>query len=75
MTKELKAYIAAAAECGKAAFAAGIKCAPALDPAFGEVLKKYSAGKPIGYSIKALEAWHRAWAVANLAAAVDLVSE
>jgi hypothetical protein len=53
---------------GRNAFAAGIRCAPALDPTFCATL----AGSPVGNpnTIRRMDAWIRGWTLANLAAPI-----
>ena len=59
-----------AVEFGRAAFARGLDCAPALDAEFMAQLAA-TAADSIDV-ISALRAWHRGWAAANLAAPVPL---
>jgi len=50
---------------GRVAHGKGIKAAPALDPAMGEVIKNIKG--PMGTAIPYLDAWNQGWHEANLA--------
>jgi hypothetical protein len=63
MTTTNKAGIEAAEQAGRAAFAAGIIRAPALDAAVAKLL----AGRTGGEQVPVLLAWLRGWDRANLA--------
>jgi len=55
---------------GKEAYAAGINCAPALDPEVIPLIRKH-ATKSVSATL-VLGGWHRGWAMANVAAPVYL---
>ncbi len=57
-----------AIERGRKAFHAGTKCAPALDTDF--TVEACAAKDSVSDLIDLLDAWHRGWTTANLAAPV-----
>jgi hypothetical protein len=63
--------IKAALELGQKAFIEGKQATPALDKDFNTFLFKTIKGKPMGYSLPILNAWHKGWMKENLAAPIE----